>query len=293
MINISERVKDFTIDNTYYLCNNTDNNDLKHAIVLKNENDNYIFNFPVCPHDEQNITFKLECGTMICTCGCFDCVSNRGFTWGCSTKPDGTCLDFIDHKDTIKSICGPSENEGEIIDGVFPCNGSVDGRELTNEELIAKVVNGFEWKMVHDKMNPDNWFLKTIQVIKNNIPERCLLTLMKLLGIDKYEKTLDNYFLTNNDIFNICRSAQRSVNGILPPNINLTSNDILLDWERNKVKEANLLFLSEDLKEVIDVIDTKKKICIELFNKIDEIKNNIPLISYIQILEDIKTIYEL
>ena len=36
MINISERVKDFTIDNTYYLCNNTDNNDLKHAIVLKN-----------------------------------------------------------------------------------------------------------------------------------------------------------------------------------------------------------------------------------------------------------------
>ena len=60
----------------------------------------------------------------------------------------------------------------EIIDGVFPCNGSVDGRELTNEELIAKVVNRFEWKMVHDKMNPDNWFLKTIQVIKNNIPER-------------------------------------------------------------------------------------------------------------------------
>ena len=52
-------------------------------------------------------------------------------------------------------------------------------------------------------------------------------------------------------------------------------------------------YFTTEYNDSIDVIDTKKKICIELFNKIDEIKNNIPLISYIQILEDIKTIYEL
>jgi|TARA_Y100000389_G_C17460754_1_gene521465 hypothetical protein len=290
-MNLSERVKDFTIDNTYHLSNITDDNDFKHTIIFKEENSNYVFNFPYCPHHGQNITFELESGLVICTCGCFECVSERDFTWGCSTIPDTTCLDFEDHKDTIKSTCG----QDNIIDGVFPCNSSVDGRELTNEELIAKIINRFEWKNIHDKMNPNNWFLKTIKVIKNNIPDWCNLTLMNLIGYDKYEKTYDfnNYYLTQNDIFHIYQCAQRSVNGILPPNINFRSNDILLEWERIKVKEANSLFLSENLKEVIDVIDPKKKICIDLFNKVDEIKNNISLISYIKILEDIKKLYEL
>ena len=70
---------------------------------------------------------------------------------------------------------------------------------------------------------------------------------------------------------------------------------LILNWNGEKIIE-NCLKSVQKIKfnnYSIDVIDTKKKICIELFNKIDEIKNNIPLISYIQILEDIKTIYEL
>lgn len=289
-MNLSERVKDFTKDNTYHLSNNNDNNDFKHTIIFKKDNKNYVFNFPYCPHHGQNITFELESGLVICTCGCFDCVVDRNFTWGDSSIPDATCLDFEDHNDTIIF-----ENNQGKIDKVFPCNGSVDGRELTNEELIAKIINRFEWKIIHDKMNPDNWLLKTVNIIKNNIPDWCNVTLMNLIGFDNYEKThsFNNYYLTHTDIFNINQSAQRSVNGILPPNINLQSNDILLEWEKIKVKEANNLFLSENLKEVIDVIDPKKKICIDLFNNINEISNNIPLISYIKILEDIKKLYEL
>lgn len=296
MISLTERVQEFTKENIFHISDINDPNDRKNTIVLKQDYSNYVFNFPECPHTIHNITFELESGKLICTCGCFDCVIDRNFTWGSSIKPPSTCLDFDDHKTTIESTWGTFDNPGEIISGVFPCNGSVDGRELTDEELLAKIINRLEWRSIHDKMNPDSWLIKSVEVIKNNIPERCKALLRNIIGDIKYEGWLggyNSYILVQADINKINELAQRSVFGILPPHINFFYNDPFTEWERSKVREANALFLSEDMKEIIDVIDTKKELCINLMETVQSIKNNINNNSYIQLLSYIKQLYEL
>ena len=299
MIPLTKRCEDFTDDNTHYNWSDiTKSGDVIKTLVLKNDDKNKAFNFPICNHNEHNTSFELPDGDSICTCGCFECVYDRGFTWGSSSQPIATCLTFSEHERTITSTCGPSNNPGKVMGGVFPCNGSVYGRELTDEELVIKIINRLEWQYIQerDNINAKTWLLKDISSIKKSLPERCFPLLRKVLGNEKYDRCssgYSQYIVTSDDITLFSDLAQISVQGTLSPFITIVSDNPKTEWEKSRIREAQARYWGKEMKKVINVLDEKEQLCVHVFKIIETIQNDISRINYIKLCNSIKEIYDL
>jgi hypothetical protein len=299
MIPLTKRCEDFTDDNTrYYGTDITKSGDIIKTIALKNDGQNKAFNFPICNHHEHNTSFELPGDDCICICGCFECVYDRGFTWGSSSQPSATCLTFSDHEQTITSTCGPSNNPGKVIGGVFPCNGSVYGRELTDEELVIKIINRLEWQYIQeiDNITAKTWLLKDISSIKKSLPERCFPLLRKVLGNEKYDRCssgYSQYIVTSDDITLFSDLAQISVQGTLSPFITIVSDNPKTEWEKSRVREAQARYWGKEMKKAINVLDEKEQLCVNVFKIIETIQNDISRINYIKLCNSIKEIYDL
>ena len=290
MLSLTKRCETFTKENTFLFNKHIDNqNEINNIIFLKDKNINRVFHFPICDHYENNITFELENNT-ITICGCLDCVSKRNFTWGSSSIPDGTCLDFKEHENTIN--------------GKFPCNGAVDGRELTNEELIVRTLNRIEWQYIQkNNFTPNTWLLKDISSLKEKLPERCYPILKNIIGEKNFNSSNhkdDHYIINYNDIDLFNELAQVSVNGILPPHINQESSCLFTNWERNKIKGAQLNYQikNKNKNKIKNKNKNKNKnkkelACYKAMNIIETIQNDISKHNYIQLCQIIQSINDL
>ena len=206
------------MDSFHLLCVDYDQNETYKIFYLHDGEDKVLFCLPDCSH-QGSIKYKD-----VCLCGCFDCVSDRNFTWGYSdVSCNGSCLNFKISSGTVQGKCGPSILPGDNR-SVFPCNGAVDGRELTYEELLAKMIN----KQTYLQKPLD------VRSIQKLVPRKSKKILKKYLG-DNHQS---NYNLNENDVRNIDQLAILSNNGELPPEISQSENDAYKDWAKQHIINA-------------------------------------------------------
>ncbi len=171
------------MDSFHLLCVDYYQNEIYKIFYLHDGSDKILFCLPDCPH-QGAIKYKN-----VCLCGCFECVSDRNFTWGYSdVSCNGSCLSFKVNPHTIQGKCGPSSSPGNIR-SVFPCNGSVDGKELTYEELLSKVIE----RQINLNKPP------VVHLIQKRIPRKSKQILKKYLSKNYHS----NYTLNEDDIQNI------------------------------------------------------------------------------------------
>tara|TARA_B110000285_G_C15115917_1_gene614066 strand:+ start:540 stop:1385 length:846 start_codon:yes stop_codon:yes gene_type:complete len=235
--------------------------------------DKRLYCLPHCPHDGA-IMYND-----VCLCGCFDCVSDRNFTWGYTQRfCEASCLDFKHINDTIQSTCGPSASRGEIRN-TFPCNGSVYGRELTHEEILSKIIN----KQIFYIENGSDKNILSVKDIKKSIPKQSKKILKRYLATNYY----DNYIINDIDIEGINRIAVTSTDGTFPPGIHTYEIEPSKIWEQQKLinyfneyslnhfeisKGEQFLRLKEF--EITNGINKKNELCDKILELVENMKRD-------------------
>tara|TARA_B100000945_G_C20378989_1_gene596173 strand:- start:193 stop:1083 length:891 start_codon:yes stop_codon:yes gene_type:complete len=252
-----------------------------------------LYFLPHCPHDGA-IMYND-----VCLCGCFDCVSDRKFTWGYTqTFCEASCLDFKRINDTIQSSCGPSISRGEIKEA-FPCNGSVYGRELTYEEIVSKIIN----KQIFYIENGSNKNILSVKDVKKLMPKQSKKILKKYLGTN-YN---DNYIINDIDIEEIKRIAVNSTDGTLPPEIHTYEIEPFKIWEQQNLIDSfyeyslNHFEISKEERfarlkelEIKNRLDKKNELCEKILELVETMKiNGIDDKNYFEIKDHIMILSDL
>lgn len=287
-------MKHFQDMSSFHLMNvNYINGEHYKVFYLNDGDDKKLFCLPHCPHSGA-IMYNN-----VCLCGCFDCVSDRNFTWGYTqTYSEASCLEFKHINDTIQSTCGPSISRGEVR-SAFPCNGSLYGRELTYEEVLSRVTN----KQLFYILNGANKNILSVKTIKKLIPKKSKQILKNYL----HSNYANDYILNETDIEEIKRMSVNSTDGTLPPEIHNYESDPYKIWEQENIIEAfndysmNYFEISKEekslrLKElkIIERNQTKYELCERMLEMVEDMKiNGVDEENYLQIKDTIQTLSDL